>query len=133
MDILKWYLKVVRDNFSNFKGRAGRPEYWYFVLFNVIVNVILGYVLRLASPTVSYIVSSIYGLAVLVPSLAVTVRRLHDLGKGGGWIFVSLIPLVGSIWLIILLASRGEATENRFGNIPSDNPEECGCCTRKEE
>lgn len=55
-------------------------------------------------------------LGLLVPTLAVSVRRLHDIGKGGGWIFINLIPLIGSIWFLVLLIKEGEKVANRFGN-----------------
>ncbi len=90
---MKWYLTVVRDNYANFKGRASRKEYWMFVLFNLIFSYSLtgiGYFTELT------ILGNIYSLAVLIPGLAVTVRRLHDTGKSG-WFYVGF-------FLIIVLA-----------------------------
>jgi uncharacterized membrane protein YhaH (DUF805 family) len=120
---MNWYLKVLKQ-YADFSGRARRTEYWMFELFNVLIQVI-AYVLALvaavsglAGLTVAiYVLVAIYALAVLIPSLAVVVRRLHDTGKGGGWIFISLVPIIGSIWLLILLVSDSEV-DNRFGVNP---------------
>ncbi len=64
------------------------------------------------------VLGSLFGLITVLPGLAVSVRRMHDIGKGGGWIFISLVPLIGQIWFIILAATTGEPYPNRFGTIP---------------
>lgn len=66
------------------------------------------------------ILSTVYALAVLLPTLAVTVRRLHDTNRSGWWIFISLIPLIGAIWLIVLLAKKGSEGKNKFGAVPTN-------------
>ncbi|MDR1895235.1 MAG: DUF805 domain-containing protein [Prevotellaceae bacterium] len=122
---MKWYLKVWRQ-YADFSGRARRTEYWMFYLLNVLFTagtLILGYALALALGSMEMIIAvtvliAIYYLAIFIPNLAVLVRRLHDIGKGGGWIFISLIPLIGTIWLLILLFTEGEHGENRFGPNP---------------
>lgn len=113
---MKWYLKVVRDNYANFKGRATRQEYWMFVLFNLIFSYslsILGYFTGLA------ILSSIYSLAILLPSIAVAVRRLHDTGKSG-WYYA------GFIVLVLIAAIAGGVSVARAGKVDIDpaNPYE---------
>ena len=124
----KFYIGAFTQNYLNFKGRAGLAEYWYFVLFNFIICTILGIIdgaLGLKS-----ILIYIYSLGVLLPSLGLTVRRLHDIGKSGWFILVSLIPLVGAIWLIVLLAKKGDPKDNEFGPAleaapaPAPAPEE---------
>ena len=116
---MNWYLTVLKK-YAVFSGRARRAEYWMFVLFNIIfavVAVILDNVLGTAIEDVGYgLFYILYGLAVLIPSLAVAVRRLHDIGKSGGWIFIVLIPIIGSIWLIVLLATDSQPGENQYGS-----------------
>jgi uncharacterized membrane protein YhaH (DUF805 family) len=115
---MEWYLKVIKENYANFNGRARRKEFWMFVLFNVIFEIIASVIDGILG---TYIVfSMIYGLAILVPAIAVTVRRLHDIGKSGFWIFIEFIPLIGWIWLLILLAQEGMPGPNEYGPNPKD-------------
>jgi uncharacterized membrane protein YhaH (DUF805 family) len=114
---MDWYLKVLRQ-YADFKGRARRKEYWMFILFNLIFCAVAAILdSLLGTYTLFY---CIYAIAVFIPGLAVLVRRLHDVGKGGGWIFISLVPLVGAIWLLILLCTDSEAGNNRFGQNPKE-------------
>lgn len=111
MQTFQHYLDVFKK-YAEFKGRANRPQFWYFVLFNTIISLIL---LILDGAAGTDILQSIYGLILLVPSLAVTARRLHDIGKSGWWILVWLLPLVGWVWLIILLATPSQSGSNQYG------------------
>jgi len=98
---MNWYLKVLK-NYAVFRGRARRKEYWMFVLFNIIFSIvamILDNVFGTAIEDIGYgLIYILYVLAILIPGLAVAVRRLHDVGKSGWMIFISLIPLIGTIW-----------------------------------
>lgn len=118
---MKWYLGVLKK-YAVFSGRARRKEYWMFFLFNWIFSiaaVLLDNLIGTANSNSGYgVISIIYSLAVLLPSLAVGIRRLHDLGKSGWWIFIALIPLVGAIWLIVLYATAGQPVENQYGPDP---------------
>jgi len=118
---MNWYLTVLKK-YAVFGGRARRKEYWMFLLFNIIftiVAVILDNVLGTAIENLGYgLFYILYGLAVLLPALAVTVRRLHDTGKSGWWIFISLIPLIGAIWLLVLLATDSQPGKNQYGPNP---------------
>lgn len=118
---MEWYLKVLK-NYVGFSGRARRKEYWMFVLFNIIfavVAMILDNVLGLASKEYGYgPIYGLYALAVFLPGLAVSVRRLHDIGKSGWWLLIALIPIVGAIMLIIWDVREGERGDNRFGPDP---------------
>ncbi len=119
---MKWYKKVL-SQYTDFKGRARRKEYWMFVLFNVIfavAAVILDNVLGITfSPEMPYgFIYLLYALAVLIPGIAVAVRRLHDMGKSGWWYLIALVPLIGGIWLIVLLATDSEAGDNQWGPNP---------------
>ncbi|MDR1170749.1 MAG: DUF805 domain-containing protein [Prevotellaceae bacterium] len=119
---MEWYLKVLKQ-YAGFSGRARRKEYWMFVLFNIIFCVVAAVLDNLLGLTMSDeipygVFYCLYVLAIFLPGLAVNVRRLHDVGKGGGWIFISLIPLIGYIWLLVLLCTDGEQGSNRFGQNP---------------
>ena len=118
---MSWYIKVLKA-YAVFSGRARRKEYWMFVLFNIIfaiVAIILDNILGTAMEGVGYgLIYALYMLAVLIPSLAVAVRRLHDTGRSGWMILIALIPFVGAIWLLVLLVLEGNAGENKFGPSP---------------
>ncbi len=116
---MEWYLKVLK-NYATFAGRARRKEYWMFFLFNMIAALIL-LVLDFVIGTYG-VLYVLYLLAVVLPSLAVTVRRLHDLGKSGWWVFISLVPLIGGIWLLVLLVTDGTAGDNSYGPSPKAAP-----------
>lgn len=100
-------------NYAKFSGRSGLGDFWWTVLANFIVGVVLGIITAIL-PTLGGIITGAYSLAVIIPSLALTVRRLHDIDKAGWWIFISIVPVVGEILLIIFLASRGTDGTNRF-------------------
>ena len=122
---MSWYIGCLKK-YGVFKGRARRKEYWYFVLFNiifVIAALLLDQLFGTANPNTGYgVIYTLYALAVLVPGLAVAVRRLHDLGKSGWWLFIALIPLVGAIWLIVLYATAGQQGDNQYGPDPKAIP-----------
>lgn len=118
---MEWYLKVLK-NYAGFSGRARRKEYWYFVLFNLIISVVLGIVDGVTgsvnAETGMGLLGSIYTLAVLIPAIAVSVRRLHDTGRTGWWLLISLVPLVGFIVLIVFLVQGSTPGENEYGANP---------------
>jgi uncharacterized membrane protein YhaH (DUF805 family) len=117
---MNWYLKVLRQ-YADFTGRARRMEYWMFVLVNTIIWVailILDSVLRTSLPGL------LYWLAILLPSLAVGVRRLHDTGRSGWWLLIGIIPLIGTIVLIVFFATDGERAPNVYGPDPKAIPGE---------
>src|SRR3954451_3952120 len=100
---MSYYLEALKK-YAVFSGRSRRMEFWYFVLFNIIVAVVLALIDTLLGTTIGVssfgLLSGIYSLAVLIPTLAVTVRRLHDIDRTGWWIFINLIPLIGTIVLL---------------------------------
>ena len=111
-------VKSVFTQYATFSGRARRSEYWYFTLFTMIVSAILG-VIGEALPMLAFL-DTIYSIATLVPGLAVTWRRLHDIGKGGGWYFLLFIPLVGWIFLLVWLCRDSQPGENAYGPNPKE-------------
>jgi len=120
---MDWYLAVLKK-YVEFTGRARRQEYWMFVLINVVISIGLSIVDNvLGTKTAgSGILSGIYSLAVLLPSLAVTVRRLHDTNRSGWWILIGLVPLVGWIVLIIFLVQDSDPGDNQYGPNPKLAP-----------
>ena len=121
---MSWYLEVLKK-YAVFSGRSRRAEYWYFVLFNIIVAIVLSLIDTLLG-TFDFVqgiglLSGLYGLAVLIPTLAVTVRRLHDIDRTGWWIFINLIPLIGFIVLLVFAVTDGTPGSNRYGPNPKES------------
>ena len=115
---MEWYLKVLK-NYVGFQGRARRKEYWMFALFNAIASVVLTVVDSTLGT--GQVLSGLYALIVFLPSLAVGVRRLHDVGKSGAWLLIALIPLVGLIVLLVFTCQEGQPYDNQFGPNPKLN------------
>ncbi len=116
---MNYYVEVLKK-YAVFSGRATRKEYWMFVLYNVIISIIIGIISGLifgktADGSSNDVLGGIYSLAVLLPSLAVLVRRLHDTGRSGWWILIGLIPLIGTIILIVFLAQKTKAGDAKYG------------------
>ena len=121
---MSWYLEALKK-YAVFSGRSRRKEYWYFVLFNIIVAIVLAGIDALlgtfSSSSNIGLLSGIYSLAILIPSLAVTVRSLHDIDRSGWWIFINLIPLIGSIVLLVFAVMDGTPGSNRYGPNPKES------------
>lgn len=114
---MNWYLEVLKK-YAVFSGRARRKEYWMFFLFNIIIAFGLGIIEGLiGSPG---IISSLYALAILVPGIAVTVRRLHDINRSGWSLLIGLIPVVGGIVLLIFMLQDTRPGDNQYGPNPKD-------------
>lgn len=116
---MQWYLDVLRK-YAVFSGRAGRPEFWYFVLFNAIIEVV-GEIIGARVGIVALLLA-LYGLAVLLPSIGVAIRRLHDVNRSGWWLLIGLVPIIGGIILIIWYASSGTPGPNRYGDTAPTSP-----------
>ncbi len=118
---MNWYLGVLRQ-YAVFKGRARRKEYWFFILFNLIASLVLtvvDYMTGSLDPELGMgLLSGLYSLAVLIPSLAVTVRRLHDTDHTGWWLLIGLIPLLGAIVLLIFMLQDSKPGDNQYGANP---------------
>jgi len=115
-------IRTVLSKYATFSGRAERSEFWWWVLFNFILQVVLSaidnYVLGAVTGEGVGILSGIAGLALLIPNLAVAARRLHDTGRSGWWQLLVLIPLIGAIVLIVWYASKGVTKANKYGSPP---------------
>ena len=131
---MKWYLKVMRDNYANFSGRARRKEYWMFTLFFFLITVVIYFLFALLAffmagdlinlmniewvPVVLGFSTIIYFLIHLIPSIAVTVRRLHDTGKSGWLYLLTIIPYIGSLIIFIFTVIEGDKGDNKYGPDP---------------
>ncbi|MER7460273.1 DUF805 domain-containing protein [Micromonospora sp. NPDC126480] len=121
-------IKSVLSQYVGFRGRARRSEYWWFALFTMILNVVavildgaLGTKLG-SDPGSTGVIGLIVTLALLLPGLAVSVRRLHDTDRSGWWLLIGLVPLVGFIVLLVFFVKDGTQGSNRFGADPKDAP-----------
>ncbi|GAA3122487.1 uncharacterized membrane protein YhaH (DUF805 family) [Kribbella aluminosa] len=118
---MQWYIDVLKK-YAVFDGRARRKEYWMFVLFSVVASIILSLIDRILGTTynngTSGVLQTIYSLAVLLPTIGVAIRRMHDTKRSGWWILINLIPCIGWIWFIVLAAQEGTAGQNEYGPDP---------------
>ena len=121
---MRWYVEVLRK-YATFEGRAHRTEFWMFVLWSLVISLALSIVDYAIGTDGEYIglLSGIYSLAVLLPSLAAGARRLHDTGRTGWWQLLSIIPLLGLIPLIVFWANEGERGPNEHGPNPWEGPQ----------
>ena len=131
---MKWFIKVLR-HYADFSGRARRKEYWMFVLFNSIFAFAWVFLFTLVFALVgnyhyddeitnaSVMANLSYMIIMMLPSMAVTVRRLHDIGKSGWMILIGLIPFVGGVWLFVLMLMDSQPSENKYGHNPKTSPE----------
>lgn len=117
---MNYYFEVLKK-YAVFSGRAQRAEYWYFALFNVIINIVFGIVNAVVGGNIIiFIFSALFMLAILIPGIAVSVRRLHDTNHSGYWLFITLIPLIGLIIFIVFLISDSQVGENKYGPNPKE-------------
>jgi uncharacterized membrane protein YhaH (DUF805 family) len=118
---MDWYLEVLKK-YAVFSGRARRKEYWYFFLFSLIVSIVLAVIDGLTGSFSAEagvgLLGGIYALAVLIPGLAVSVRRLHDTGHSGWWLLIALVPLIGVIVLLVCMVLEGKPGTNQYGANP---------------
>ncbi|MFD6492768.1 DUF805 domain-containing protein [Streptomyces sp. NPDC060188] len=112
------YYTDVLKKYASFQGRARRSEYWMFALFNVVIALVLLGLAAATKSTAFYVLYIVYILAVILPSLGVLVRRLHDTGRSGGWFFISFVPFVGGLVLFIFTVLEGNPGPNEYGPNP---------------
>lgn len=120
---MNWYA-IPFKKYADFSGRAQRSEYWFFVLFNFLISAgltLIDFSFGLGDPSTGMgLLSGIFSLAILIPSISVGARRLHDTGRSGWWMLLALIPIIGVIILIVFFALDSEPDINRFGPNPKE-------------
>lgn len=112
MDFMTSVKTVLTEKFADFSGRASRSEYWWFALFNFIISIITSVVGGILGTP---IISGLVALALLIPGIAVGVRRLHDIDKSGWWLLIAFVPIIGILVLLYFLVIKGTTGSNRFG------------------
>ena len=120
---MKYFLYCLQ-HYAEFNGRARRSEYWYFVLFNLVISFVIGFTFGVIAglldmPALANL-AYLWSLAMFIPGLAVSVRRLHDIDRSGWWLLLSLIPLVGAIILIIWYCTDSQPGANQYSSNPKE-------------
>lgn len=113
-------VQFVFSNYATFTGRAGRSEFWYWVLFTFLVSIVISILASMIASSLSY-VGNLFSLATLIPSIAVGARRMHDIGKSGWWQLVNLVPVLGWVYFIYLAAQPSDGP-NAYGTGPAAAP-----------
>ena len=120
---MSWFVEALKK-YAVFSGRSRRKEYWYYVLFVAIISIVLNIIdglLGTSNPSTGFgLFSGIFSLAVLIPSIAVSVRRLHDIDRTGWWVLIGLVPLIGWIVLLIFHVQDSTPRTNRYGPSPKE-------------
>lgn len=127
-DFNHYFLDVVKNNYANFNGRATRSQYWYFVLFYLLISIVLSLIdLYAINPALGMtpeeaasggILSVVFALAMLLPQIGLGIRRLHDTGKSGWWYLIIVIPLIGALILLYFFITDSQAGDNEYGANP---------------
>ena len=113
---MNFYLDAWKK-YATFGGRSRRKEFWFFVLVNMVISLVLGAITG-SLESVGTIILYGFSLAIFVPGIAVSVRRLHDIGKSGWWLCVNFVPVIGSLWFIMLVAKDSQEGDNQWGAYP---------------
>jgi uncharacterized membrane protein YhaH (DUF805 family) len=112
---MNWYLDVLKK-YAEFDGRARRKEYWMFALINLLITLAIAIVEGIVGT--AGLLGLIYGLAILLPAIAVSVRRLHDTDRSGWWLLIALVPLLGAIVLLVFMVQDSKPGTNLYGIYP---------------
>ncbi len=112
---MHWFLDPIQNHYATFSGRTGREAFWMFMLFYFVIYIGLTIVLSLVGLEAAVM---LFTLGVLIPSIAITTRRLHDIGKSGWWQLIGFIPLLGLIVMIIFLIRESDTGDNEYGANP---------------
>lgn len=115
-EIIAYVKRVFLEKYFCFEGRANRKEFWYSFLFNFIITALLS----LIGGKTGMIIQCVWSLAVLLPTLGVGARRLHDINKTGWLLLLALIPIIGEIILIVWWINEGDQAENQYGPVPEE-------------
>jgi uncharacterized membrane protein YhaH (DUF805 family) len=127
-----YFIDVIKSKYAQFSGRAPRREYWYFLLFSIIIGFVLGIVDAVAGtmltlgtdpmgqPILMGMLGMIFNLALLIPSIAIGIRRLHDTGKSGWWLLIGFIPILGALVLLFFFVTPSQEGDNDYGSYPTN-------------
>ena len=118
---MSWFIEALKK-YAVFSGRARRKEYWNFALFVGIIYVVLAIIAGASKSSALFVLLGIFYLGILLPSLAVSVRRLHDTGRSGWWLLISVVPLVGAIVMLVFTCSDSQPGPNQYGPNPKEIP-----------
>ncbi len=118
-EMIENFKDIITNKYAQFNGRANKTEFWQYVLVYILISIALSLLVSIFARVgvlrmLFMIVNTVVMLALIIPSLAVSVRRMHDIGKGGEWVLINLIPIVGFIWFIVLAVQDSEPGANRF-------------------
>ena len=116
-----WYVTAIRK-YAVFDGRAGRSEYWYFVLVYFGISIVLGFIDGMFGAHGMGLLSAVFCVAMVIPSLSIAIRRLHDTDRSAWWLLIGFVPVAGIIILIVFFASVGTQGSNRYGAPPEMRP-----------
>lgn len=116
---MNYYIQALKK-YATFSGRSQRKEYWMFCLFNALIGTILAIIDIALNIKYGGNIVLLYSLAIAIPSIAVAVRRLHDTGRSGWWIFLGMIPIIGSIVLLIFMTQDSQPGANKYGPNPKE-------------
>jgi len=108
---MHWFLNPIKNHYADFSGRTGRKEFWMYVLSYVVIYVVIALVASLIDLQA---LTLLFSLAVIVPSWAITARRLHDINMSGWWQLIGLVPLIGLVVIVVLTAKKGDAGPNKY-------------------
>ncbi len=117
--IIENFKNIITNKYALFTGRANKSEFWQYVLVFIVISASFSVLMSLFGGVkilrmIFMLLNVIVSLALLVPSIAVSVRRMHDIGKSGKWVLINLIPILGSIWFIVLAIKESESGTNQF-------------------
>ena len=117
---MKYLLDPLVKHYADFSGRANRKQFWLYALWLGVVYIVIGILSAALGEKAGTVLSALVGLALIVPNLAITVRRLHDTDRSGWWVLITLLPLIGGLILFVFELLPGTLGANRFGNQPQD-------------
>ena len=117
MDFMTAVKTCITERYADFNGRSGRAEYWWFFLFQILVSVVLNLLGTVAG--IFAIIAALVSLALLIPGIAVGIRRMHDIGKSGWWLLIAFVPIIGFLVLIYFFVQEGEPKPNDWGPEPA--------------
>ncbi len=126
MSALDYFKDVVFNKYAQFDGRARRSEFWYFVLINMLIQLVVGGLGEMMGSFLFQGLSGLISLALLVPGIAVAVRRLHDTGRSGWNLLWALLPIVGAVILIVFYAKDSDPGSNQYGPNPKTGESDDG-------